>query len=253
MVGPASEMSGAGRRLTAAVVAALLLEIMLVAATAWWITAGLHPIARPKGLPRIELSLTAPKPLVAPPAPKPPRPHPRPVVHKIPKPPPSHHARPRPRPQPTPLPKPARHRTIHRVRAHPVSKPPPVTAAPSPKAVSVPKKTAPPMAVRRHTPVGNPLALAAWEGRVKAAIQDALVYPSSARWLGESGRVQVSFEWTRGVILRPRILTSSGIPALDRAALTAVHTAEIPSPPGNIGTGPFRFAVWVQFSLSEGS
>lgn len=250
MVESASEMSGAGRRLTVAAVAALFLEIVLVATTAWWITAGLHPIVRPKGLPRIELSLTTPKPLVAPPTPKPPRPHPRPVVHKIPKPPPTHHVRPRPRPIPKPPPKPVRHRVIHRVRAHPVPKPPPVIAAPTPKVVSVPKETAPPMTTQRHAPVGNPSALSAWEGRVKAAIQDALVYPSSARWLGESGRVQVSFEWTHGVVLHPRILISSGIPALDRAALAAVRSAAIPPPPGNIGIGPFRFAVWVRFSLS---
>jgi len=65
--------------------------------------------------------------------------------------------------------------------------------------------------------------------------------------------VQVSFEWARGVILRPGILVSSGIPALDRAALAAVHNAAIPPPPGNMGIGPFQFAVWVQSSLSEGS
>lgn len=251
-LGPRSP--GEGRRLATAALAALLLESALIAAVVWWIAAGLHPVVRPKGLSRIELSLTVPAPVVAHPLPKPRPPYPRPVAHPLPKPPPVPHVHVHPHPKPVPKPKakPTRrhHRLVHHRRpVHPVARPQPVATHPVPKAAAIPKPSTPP----RRAPAGNPSALAAWEDHVKAAIQDALVYPSSARWLGESGRVRVSFEWTEGVVLHPQVLVSSGIPALDRAALMAVRDATIPPPPGDIGSRPFRFAIWVRFSLAGDS
>lgn|GEM_PF-882695 len=251
MAGPPWGPHGEGRRLATAALTAFLLEAALVWVAGWWLVVGPRPIARPKGLPRIELSLTVPAPVVVHPAP-PPRPHP--VVH----PPPA------PTPRPAPLrrvhvqpkrvrePKPVRHRprVAHRPRpVHRVVRPPPrpIPVRSIPKPVTVPSPSPPP----RREPAGDPSALAAWEARVRAAIQAALVYPPSARWLRETGRARVAFVWSSGVASHPRILVSSGIRALDSAALAAVRDARIPPPPGDIGPGPYHFAVWVRFSLGD--
>ena len=97
----------------------------------------------------------------------------------------------------------------------------------------------------------NPRVMTAWEARIRQAVQDAAVYPASARLLHRNGRAEVRFEYDRGTIELASIAESSHVDALDSAALAAVTRAAIPDPPAELGPQKRIMQVWVQFNLSE--
>ena len=92
-------------------------------------------------------------------------------------------------------------------------------------------------------------ALESWEARIRQAVQDAALYPPSARLLHRDGRAQIRFDYDRGTIERASIAQSSHFEALDQAALAAVTRAAIPAPPAELGPQTRAMLVWVQFKL----
>jgi protein TonB len=93
-------------------------------------------------------------------------------------------------------------------------------------------------------------ALASWEARIRRAVQDAAIYPASARLLHRDGRAQVRFDYDRGTIEAASIAQSSHVDALDNAALAAVTRAAFPAPPPELGPQNLTMLVWVQFTLN---
>jgi protein TonB len=141
----------------------------------------------------------------APEAPKPPeiQPTPQPVTRTV---------APRPNPQP------------------PISTP--VAASPSPAATAVAVPDLPVSPAAREIPMETPTVKSdpGAEGRfaqeVRNRIERKKVYPVTARELGMTGAVEVTYVIDRGgALIRAEIVASSGYPLLDQAALRAVRSA----------------------------
>ena len=167
--------------------------------------------------------------------PKPPKPHVRP------KPPPPHPVV-RPKPQPVP-PKP---RPI--VHHRPVPLPTPVKKMPPPRPKAVPRPPPPP-------PPPSPAVVAQAVDRyavmLRTRIQQGLVVPPRVAALRLSGKAVVAFELTpAGRLLWVRIMRSSGIGAIDRAALAAVRDRRYPPFTKSMPRRPTVFRVRV--GLNDG-
>jgi protein TonB len=94
-------------------------------------------------------------------------------------------------------------------------------------------------------------SLANWEARIRQAVQDAALYPASARLQHRQGRAQVHFAYANAAISAVAVVASSGSAALDAAALAAVTGARMPAPPPDLGPQNRIMLVWVQFTLAE--
>ena len=169
--------------------------------------------------------------------PKPPKPHVRP------KPPPPHPVV-RPKPQPVP-PKP---RPI--VHHRPVPLPTPVKKVPPPRPKVVPRPPTPP-----PPPPPSPAVVAQAVDRyavmLRTRIQQGLVVPPRVAALRLSGKAVVAFELTpAGRLLWVRIMRSSGIGAIDRAALAAVRDRRYPPFTKSMPRRPTVFRVRV--GLNDG-
>jgi periplasmic protein TonB len=92
---------------------------------------------------------------------------------------------------------------------------------------------------------------ASFEGALRAAIQAALVYPESARMGGIAGRTRVAFDYRDGAVSNLRVVVSSGIGLLDRAALAAVRDAACPKPDAAFAGKTLSEQLWVTFNLNE--
>ena len=142
-------------------------------------------------------------------------------------------------------------RTLHRGQSrgapspvqHPSRQAPPSGAPPAiARAATAPGATA--------DPVHDTLrAMASWEARIRQAVQDAAIYPASARLLHRDGSAQVRFDYDRGAVENASIAQSSHVGVLDGAALSAVTRAVIPGPPPELGPARHTMLVWVQFRL----
>ncbi len=175
-----------------------------------------------------------PKPL---PVPKvPPPPVPKPSLPRQDVPPPPHDALPPP-PQQTP----------------PPPAPPAPVAAPSPTAEPVAKAVesakpvvqAAPRVEPPPPPVDNAEVVLTYNGRLTAAVQAAFVVPSMARQLGFRGRARVEFHLRDGTVSGARIVQSSTLQAVDRAALQAVESASYPAPPAALIGKDGVYQIWV--------
>jgi TonB family protein len=91
--------------------------------------------------------------------------------------------------------------------------------------------------------------LAGLEARIRQAVQDAALYPTSARIMHLEGRIQVRFDYTDGSADAARVASSSNSPMLDRAALAAVRAASLPRAPAEIGGRRLPLLIWVEFRL----
>ncbi|CAB3772540.1 energy transducer TonB [Paraburkholderia humisilvae] len=174
---------------------------------------------------------------------------------------------------PTPTPKapvakpvvpPVRQPVVHPrvVPVHHVSPPQPVARATPPVT-----PVAPPAALPGETatdpappaPPPPPQSAAAPTGAVdrsfdaalRTAIQSALRYPESARIEGVSGRTRVAFTWRDGAVSDVRVIVSSGVGLLDRAALAAVHDAVYPKPAAELAGKTLLKQLWVTFDLND--
>ncbi|WNC92612.1 TonB family protein [Paraburkholderia sp. FT54] len=86
---------------------------------------------------------------------------------------------------------------------------------------------------------------------MRAAIQAALHYPESARMAGMAGRTRVAFQYRDGEVSDVRVVVSSGIGLLDRAAVAAVRDAAYPKPePAFVGK-TLSEQLWVTFNLDD--
>lgn len=92
---------------------------------------------------------------------------------------------------------------------------------------------------------------ASFEGALRAAIQAALNYPESARMSGMAGRTRVAFDYRDGAVSNVRVVGSSGIGLLDRAALAAVRDAVYPKPDAAFAGKTLSEQLWVTFNLNE--
>ena len=100
------------------------------------------------------------------------------------------------------------------------------------------------------SPPASAEAVDRFDAEIRAAIQAAIVYPPTARMMKQQGRTKVAFRLIQGHAEDPRIVQSSGIPAIDTAAAAAVRNATYPTPPPELAGKALEFAVFVEFSLS---
>ncbi|MEY2333081.1 TonB family protein [Acidithiobacillus ferrianus] len=198
---PAPRLPDTGRFGRALLVGAVL-EILLIGVLVYGIPQ--HPIMvkpQPKVI-AIHMVKPAPKP-IAKPKPKP-TPKPKPVVH------------PKPIPLPRPIPKPAPKVLAAKI---PV---PTAPVIPAPLRPSPPPPPSPSPAVRQA-------ALDEYAAMVRARVQTNLHIPEELRLMHLSGVTVVAFELTPGgQLLWARVSTSSGMHAVDRAAVRTVKTTSYP-------------------------
>lgn len=93
--------------------------------------------------------------------------------------------------------------------------------------------------------------LAEYAARVRGAVQAALQYPAAAREMQFVGRARVEFTLTDGHPGQARIVSTSGVNMLDRAAVRAVSSADYPSPPAPFKSKTKTFQIWVEFNLGQ--
>ncbi|NPT57781.1 TonB family protein [Paraburkholderia elongata] len=169
-------------------------------------------------------------------------------------------AQPAPQPQPVAHPPQPVHRAERVVTQRPVVHAPAPVAPPKPDpAPTVPSATpteppavshpAPPPPVAAPATPATPGA--SFEAALRAAIQSALHYPESARMGGITGRTRVAFEYRDGLISDARVVVSSGVGLLDRAALAAVRDAVCPKPESAFAGKTLSEQLWVTFNLNE--
>ena len=154
-------------------------------------------------------------------------------------------------PQPKPKVTPSHQAKPHPLRPTPPAPPVPLAQAPSPTAFSVP--VAPPAPPQPPPPVVTSRVdlHAEYADRVRAAVQAAVYYPPAAVAMHFSGRVQVAFQLQDGIPGETRIMTSSGLGIIDRAALQAVQTARYPAPPDDLRGHDLSYQVWVILTLTN--
>ena len=110
---------------------------------------------------------------------------------------------------------------------------------------------APPLPAQ-HPATANPDAVATFEGRLRQAVQDAMVYPPAAKMMKQQGRAKVGFTYLDGAASGIRLIQSSGVPSLDDAALAAARAAGFPPPPSELQHRSLPCLIWIEFNLSPG-
>ena len=151
-------------------------------------------------------------------------------------------------PRPTPR-KP--HRNPTRVVATPEPQTSPSQAVPPPSPPATVPPAPPPAVATAASAQTTQRALEVWEARIRQAVQNATIYPASARLLHRDGRAQIRFDYDRGAVEGISIAESSHVGTLDTAALAAVTRAAIPVPPAELGPQHRTMLVWVQFRLES--
>jgi protein TonB len=191
-------------------------------------------VSRPLPLPEHQVVLSFAAPAVEQPdkaEPEPPKP--QPVVRNQPLPKPS--IKPTPR-MPAPVEQPQ------------VSEPEPVpvqqTTAPLPFSAPISPPRTQPAPPPLKVPEVDPTP--AYNAKLAAAAQAAFSMPSVAINLGFKGRAQVQFNLRDAVVSRIQLAKSSGLGAVDRAALNAVQSAKYPLPPAPLQGKDIAFSIWVE-------
>jgi protein TonB len=85
----------------------------------------------------------------------------------------------------------------------------------------------------------------AYNIKLAAAVQAAFEVPGSAKALGFKGKARVEFSLRNGAASSIRIVQSSGLSAVDRAAVTAVQVASFPPPPSALQNKEGLYQIWV--------
>ena len=219
-------------------VIAALLEAGLIMALVW-VSNQKAPPPPPKPK-RIAIHMVQP----APPKPKPKPVPPKPVVQPKPKPVPKPVPQPKPQPVVHHIPKPSPKPLVAKTPAPtaPVVPPsPPVTAPPPP-----PPPPAP-------SPSAQKAALAEYAALVRARVQADTRVPEAVRLMHLRGTAIVAFELTpSGRLVSAQIAQSSGISAIDKAALAAVENTSYPPFTKNMPKHTMRFDVEVHLSAESG-
>ena len=209
-----------------AVALAALLEGMIGLAFLYGLSREVEKVEKPL-VTMIQLTQAPEAPRTVPPPPPPKPPPPRPEVHRT-----VAHQEPTPVPVPTPAPAPPP------VAPAPVT-PAPVTPTPPQKVAEA--APAPPQHLR---PADISITFA---DKVRAAVQNAVVFPMAARAAHLSGQTKVTFDYKDGVASGASVLTSSGNRILDKAALAAVHAAHFPAATAEYAGRILTFEIWVKF------
>lgn len=108
----------------------------------------------------------------------------------------------------------------------------------SPVQASQPASAAPPL-----LPVVDPAP--AYNAKLAAAVQAAFELPAAASALNFKGRTRIEFALHDGLASAIRIIVSSGLGAVDRAAVKAVQAAVFPSPPAALQVKEGGYQIWV--------
>jgi protein TonB len=127
---------------------------------------------------------------------------------------------------PRPQRQPARPKPTVQPAATPAAAPPPAVAAPGPS----PEQ---------------------WQQQVLAYLDRRKLYPREAQRAGQEGVARITFAIdSAGRVLSVSLAGSSGIAALDQAALNTVRRASpLPSPPADMGQGSLTLTASIRFTL----
>jgi protein TonB len=125
---------------------------------------------------------------------------------------------------------------------------PPLTPAPSPiaapAAAPVVASAAPAQPVAPSTAnLVDPAQ--AYNAKLTAAAQAAFEVPGAVTALAFKGRARVEFNLRDAVASSIHIVQTSGLGAMDRAALKAVQNAAFPQPPASLQGKELRYQIWV--------
>jgi periplasmic protein TonB len=178
---------------------------------------------------------------------------------------------PRETPKPTPLPPPVKAvaptppkappKTVTQATATPTANPTnapttplPAQAQPEPMAAALPSAPIPPAVpttpaptpqqVQPSTPAA-PDPTPAYNARLTAAAQAAFTVPGAVTSLNFKGRARVGFKLRNGQVSNVSLIQSSGLGAMDRAALQAVQTASYPAAPPALQDRDIAYEIWV--------
>jgi protein TonB len=181
----------------------------------------------------VQLKILAPAP--APVAAKPPPPVPPPPVTKPPPPVPVP-------PQPAPPPPVPHHAVIHHIIQH-VQPPPPHVPPPAPEPLA-PVTAAPP-----PSPITQQSVLSRYIGEVRAIIDSNLTVPQALVDNGTSSDCVLEFTLSpSGQVVSARLLTPSGIEAVNEAALDALRQSHLPAFPAGMAQTAHQFTLPIHVS-----
>jgi protein TonB len=85
----------------------------------------------------------------------------------------------------------------------------------------------------------------AYNVKLAAAVQAAFEVPGSAKALSFKGKARVEFNLHDGLASAIRVVQSSGLGAVDRAAVKAVEMAKFPLPPAELKSKEGIYQIWV--------
>ena len=156
---------------------------------------------------------------------------------------------------------------IREVIPEPIAPPKPQTAVqpPQPKpaaeestapsAVEAPVKTAAAAPVQGASSAAVSRAEQTWEGLVLAQIERKKRFPSEAERAGQQDLIYIDVTVDRrGRVLKAIVERSQHFPALDNAALDAIHRASpLPAPPNSEAGDTITFAVPIEFYINHSS
>ena len=85
----------------------------------------------------------------------------------------------------------------------------------------------------------------AYNAKLAAAVQAAFELPAAASALNFKGRARIEFALHDGLASAIRVIVSSGLGAVDRAAVKAVQAGVFPSPPAALQAKEGGYQIWV--------
>lgn len=160
---------------------------------------------------------------------------------------------PTPPPPPPPPPKTPQPPIPNPPTPQPLSEVPPIpTPIPLPNAVPPPPPSPPPTPTPPQPTVDIAAVQNAFQRAMYRAIEQRALqsYPRDAVLAGATGAVTVGFDYINGVVSNIKVLRSSGSRSLDRGAMEAVQTAQLPpKPPDLAGLNLNHFVITVQYQL----
>lgn len=226
----------ARRRQWQAFGSALGLEMALVGALIAWVAT--HPPTRPEPVIPLSIESIAPAAPEKPSVPEKPKPAPQPEQQL-----PKQATRTTPPPQLAALPPPLSPPLSAPVPDLQATAPLPATPAPTPQALPAPVSAALPVTPPAAVPAVDPSP--AYNAKLTAAAQAAFEVPGTVAALNFKGRARIGFKLRDGVASSIATIQSSGLGAMDRAAVKAVQTAAFPQPPPSFQGKEIAYEIWV--------
>jgi TonB family protein len=126
-----------------------------------------------------------------------------------------------------------------------VSNDAPVQAATKTESTATTTPSAPTAAAASPAAPAAPDPALAYNVKLAAAVQAAFEVPGSAKALSFKGRARMEFSLHDGKVSAIRVIQSSGLSAVDRAATKAVETASYPLPPAGLQNKDGVYQIWV--------